>query len=127
MNNEWHAPKSGTRLALSVVFIIGAIVWMACFGIYTLTVYAHSTPDKFVVFFGIAIGASLLFVGFAIASSAKTRQVIPAFLYLLVFLCTLPLIPVPNGYGETVLGIYFLLWSLPVILYARHEKSKKKK
>jgi hypothetical protein len=127
MDNEWHTPKSHTRIALGVTFIIAAFVWMTYFGNYLLTTYKYSTPDRFVFWFGATISVSLLFVGFTIGFSMKIKQAVLGFLYLLGFLFTLQLIPVPEGYGEAVYGSYFLLYMLPMILYIRHEKSKKNK
>jgi hypothetical protein len=127
MNSEWQTPKSNIRIALGVAFIIAGFVWLVYFGNYMLTAYRYSTPDKFIVWLGLMTFSLLLWIAFYIGFSIKTRKAVLGFLSILIWSIGLLLIPVPEGYGEAVLGSYFLLFILLMALYAKHEESKRKK
>jgi len=127
--DETSTLKSRARVALSIFFFTGFFVWSLYFYSYISLTYPHAIPDKLVVWGGLIVASSFLLVGFIVLlkdKPTKSKDVVIGFVFFFVWSLGLMAIPVPEGYGEGVLGIYFLFLIAALVLYSKLRESRKK-
>jgi hypothetical protein len=120
--NKWPAPKSNTRIALGLTFIIAGFVW----AIYFFAFIPFSPSDRLTGWFGAITASILLFLGLCIGFGAKPKEVIVGSLVIVAWSLGLILLPAPEGYTEAVFGSWAILGMIIIIIYAKYEKSRKK-
>ena len=117
--------KSRTRRIVAWAFLVASFIWLVFLGAYMLSAFRYSTPDPFTVWSGIAIFGLFVF-GFAyLISTEKLWKMILGFCYFLAVITGMFMIPVPEGYAEAVLGVYYVLSMSPFLLYAKYKKPRK--
>ncbi len=121
------APKSKTRIVASAILILGFFIWDTFFFYYLLSTYPHTTPDKLTVWFGIVIAGLLIFVGIAVGAGINAKTIAVGAIVCAAWSLGLVLLPVPEGYAETVYGGWTILLMLLVAFYFEYEKSRKRK
>jgi hypothetical protein len=121
--DDWHAPKSNTRIILSLISFAAAFIFMAWFFKYA----PFSPSDRLVGWLGAITTCFLFFSGFYIGFSIKTKKAIVGFLAFLIWSLGLLFLPVPEGYAEAVYGSWAILFMAAVALYAKYEESRKRK
>lgn len=118
--------RSMARTLVSVVFIAGFFVWDAFFFFYLLSTYPNSTPDKITVWFGIIIAGLLIFLGIAVGAHADALTITVGSVVCVVWSLGLLVIPVPEGYGEAVLGGYAILLMVTIAIFFEYKKHWKR-
>jgi len=119
-------PKSKIRTVMSAIFILGFFVWDAFFFYHLLSTYPYTTPDKLIVWFGIIIAGLLIFIGITVGAGADAKTIAVGSIVCVVWSLGLLVIPVPEGYGEAVLGSYAILLMVMVALFFEYKKFRKK-
>lgn len=125
--DQGRVSKSRVRIAAGSLLILGCLVWAVYFSFAVPLEHLSSAYAKITVWAGVIVGSILLFLGLLVlAENVDMRKMFLGFIFFLVWSLGLPLIPVPEGYGEGVLGIYFLLLIAALWLYSKFMGSKKK-
>jgi len=117
------------RIAVSLVFFIGFFLWSLYFYSYISMTYPYAIPDKLVVWGGLVVASIFLLSGFLVllkGEATNSKEVVIGFVFFVVWSIGLLVIPVPEGYGEGLLGIYFLLLIVALWLYSKYIGSRKK-
>jgi hypothetical protein len=125
--DDWRAPKSNARIILGLILIVAAFLWLTYFYNYLSSTYPHTSPDRLTGWFGAIIACSLFFSSFCIGFNVKTKKAVIGFLFFIVWSYGLVLLPIPEGYGEAVLGGWAILFMAFVTVYAKYEQWKKNK
>ena len=121
--DEWYAPKSNTRIILSLISFVAAFVFMAWF----FKCVPFSPSNKFTMWLGAVATAFLFFLGFYVGFNIKKKKVIGGFSAFLIWSLGLLFLPVPEGYTEAVYGSWAILFMAIIALHAKHQESKKRK
>jgi hypothetical protein len=117
--NKWPAPKSNVRIVLGLTFFIGGFIWVVCF----FKFIPFSPLDRLTGWLGAITAGLLFFLGICIGFSAKPKGAIAGFVIFVAWSLGLILLPVPEGYGEAVLGGWFLVLCAMVALYEKFRKK----
>ncbi len=126
---EWTGVGRKLRVIAGILSILGFFVWATFFYYYVSLIFPRATPDKFVVWVGIIIATVFLLVGFLLlfqGKSANSKELFVGYLLFVIWSFGLLVIPTPEGYGEAVLGGYFILLIAALALYSRYKKSKER-
>lgn len=117
--DKWPGPKSNTRIALGLTFIIAGLVWAVYF-----FEFIHFSPlDRLTGWVGAITAGVFLFSGFCIGFGVKPKSAIAGFLVFVTWSLGLALLPVAGGYSEAVFGGWFLVLFAIVALYERYKKK----
>lgn len=121
--DEWRASKSNVRIALGLVLIIAGFVWLALF-----FEFMPISPSNILVgWLGAIITGFFFFSAICISFDDKAKKAIVVGLVCLLWSLGFLVLPVPEGYAETVYGGWAIIFMALVILYAKYESSQKRK
>lgn len=118
--------KSRTRAVVSAIFIVGFFAWLAVFFSYTFSIDTQTFLGKLTIWFGIIIAGLLIFLGIAVGAGADAKTMTAGSIVFVVWSLGLLVIPVPEGYGEAVLGSYSILLMVMVALFFEYKKIRKR-
>jgi len=121
--DEWYAPKSNVRIALCLVLIIAGFAWILVFFKFV----SFSPQDRLTGWLGAIIAGFFFFWAFCIGFSVKTKKILVGTLVCFSWSMGFLIIPVPEGYAETVYGSWAIVLIAIVAIYAKYKESRKKK
>lgn len=119
--DELHLPRSKTRILLSISLIVASFVFVAWFFLYV----PFSPSNKLMMWAVLLISGFLFFSGYCVGSNINFKKMLSWFLVVIVWSMGFVVLPVPEGYAETVYGSWAILLMAIVALYYRREKSRR--
>jgi len=125
--DQGRVSKSRIRIAVGSLLILGCFVWAIYFSFAVPFGQLPPAYAKITIWGSVIVASLLLFLGLLVlAENVDTKKMVLGFIFFVVWSIGLLAIPVPEGYGEGVLGIYFLLLIVALWLYSKYVGSKKK-
>jgi hypothetical protein len=117
---EWYEPTSTLRIAFATAIILAALVFMVSYFSFA----PFSTSDRLSVWVGAEIICLLLFLAFYVGFDLETKQVVVGASIWLIWSIGLLVLPLPEGYGEAVLGGWAALLGVIIVLYVRYRTAR---